>query len=183
MKGMHHGSGRRRRRGGGYTLVELTLAMGIGMMVAGMSLLLFNQQMAFMRIFRAQDFLTREAPLINNYVVRVIGAAEGYRLYTSLEALRSGDAPVLADAKVLVLRFREADGTMRASVLSFEGEGDGRGLYYRVVPPSGVVGTTPDWALSRQPTNVGFSVEQGVLRMRLDGPNGESLVYSGTQQS
>lgn len=171
--------GRLRR---GYTLVELTLAMGIGIMVAGMSLLLFNQQMAFLRIFRAQDFLSREAPLINNYVVRVIGAAEGYRLYTSMEAMTGGQDPVLADATVLVLRFREADGTVRASVLSFEGSGDDQGLYYRVIPESGVLGD-PDWAVSKQPASVSFSVEQGVLRMHLAGPNGESLVYSGTQQS
>jgi len=171
--------GKRRR---GYTLIELALAMGIGMMVAGMSLLLFNQQMAFLRIFRAQDFLTREAPLINNYVVRVIGAAEGYRLYTDMTALKTGQAPVLADAKVLVLRFREADGTIRASVLSFEDAGEGDGLYYRVMPDSGVLGD-PDWALTKQPVDVVFSVEQGVLRMYLEGPNGESLVYSGTQQS
>lgn len=169
-----------RRRG--YTLLELTLAMSIGMMVATMSLLLLNQQMAFMRIFRAQDFLTREAPVINNYVVRVIGAAEGYRLYTDLDSMNGGGDPVLADAKVLVLRFREADGTVRASVLSFEGAGDDAGLYYRVVPENGVLGD-PDWAVSKQATAVSFSVEQGVLRMRLDGPNGESLVYSGTQQS
>jgi type II secretory pathway component PulJ len=171
-----------RRRRGGYTLLELALAMSIGMMVAAMSLLLFNQQMAFLRIFRAQDFLTREAPLINNYVVRVIGAAEGYRLYTDLEALTGGADPVLADAKVLVLRFREADGTVRASVLSFEGSGEDEGLYYRVIPETGVLGD-PDWAVSKQAESVVFSVEQGVLRMRLAGPNGESLVYSGTQQS
>jgi hypothetical protein len=176
-------TGRRKRKGArGYTLIELTLAMGIGMMVAAMSLLLFNQQMAFLRIFRAQDFLTREAPLINNYVVRVIGSAEGYRLYTDMEALKSGQDPVLSDAKVLVLRFREADGTVRASVLSFEDPGTGKGLYYRVMPLNGVLGE-PDWALSKQPEEVVFGVEQGVLRMRLEGPNGESLIYSGTQQS
>ena len=72
--------------------------MGIGMMVAAMSLMLFNQQMAFLRIFRAQDFLTREAPMINNYVVRVIGGAEDFRLYQDIAAFRSGEDPVIANA-------------------------------------------------------------------------------------
>ncbi|WP_200279448.1 prepilin-type N-terminal cleavage/methylation domain-containing protein [Haloferula rosea] len=171
------------RRKRGYTLVELTLAMSVGMMVAAISLMLFNQQMSFLRIFRAQDFLVREAPLISNYMVRVIGSAEGYQLFSDMASLRSGDGAVLEDAKVLVLRFMESDGTERASVLSFEdpGGGLGPGLYYRLIPDSGVVGS-PDWAISKEPADVTFAVEQGILRMTLSGPNGEELVYSGTQQ-
>lgn len=171
----------RKRRG--YTLLELTLAMVVGMMIASITLLLFNQQMAFVRIFNAQDFLTREAPLINNYVVRVLGSAEGYRLYTDMNSLRTGGSPVLSNAKVLVLRFRESDGTIRTSMLSWEdpGSGMGQGLYYRLIPASGTIGT-PDWAISKKPTNVIFAVEQGILRMRITGPNGEELIYSGTEQ-
>ena len=166
----------------GYTLVELTLAMSVGMMGAAISLMLFNQQMNFLRIFRAQDFLVREAPLISNYVVRVIGSAEGYQLFTDIGSLQAGDSAVLEDAQVLVLRFMESDGTEKASILSFEDHPEmGEGLYYRLVPPSGVVGD-PDWAITKEPLGVKFAVEQGVLRMTLSGPNGEELVYSGTQQ-
>lgn len=170
-----------RDRRGGYTLLELSLAMGVGILVAGMSLMLFNQQMAFLRIFRAQDFLTREAPLINNYVVRVIGGAEGYALYRDMDSLRNGESAVLSDATVLVLRYKLAEGGERATILSFEDPGSGPGLYYRVIPEDGTLGG-PDLALSKQPAAVSFGVEQGVLRMRLRGPNGEELVYSGTQQ-
>lgn len=169
------------RRAAGYTLVELSLAMSIGIMIAGMSLMLFNQQMAFLKIFKAQDFLAREAPMINNYVVRVIGSAEDYRLYTDIDALKAGDDPVLSGASVLVLRFREASGNMRASILSFEDPGTGLGLYYTMIPDVGSI-SDPDWALSKQPSLVSFFVEQGVLRMQVVGPNGEELVYSGAQQ-
>lgn len=165
----------------GYTLIELSLAMSVGLMVAAMGLLLFNQQMSFLRIFRAQDFLTREAPMINNYVVRVIGAAEDYRLYSDMDALKGGADPVLTGASVLVLRFREADGTMMASALSFEDPGTGQGLYYRRIPDSGTI-PDPEWAVSKQPAGVSFGVVNGVLRMLVAGPNGEELIYSGTQQ-
>lgn len=171
----------KRKSRGGYTLVELSLAMAIGTMVASMALLLFNQQMAFLKIFKAQDFLTREAPMINNYVVRVIGTAEDYRLYEDIDALKNGSDPVMTGATALVLRFREANGTMRASVLSFEDPGTGAGLYYTMIPDSGVI-PAPDWALSKQPSLVSFAVDQGVLRMIVAGPNGEELIYSGTQQ-
>jgi hypothetical protein len=170
---------RHRRRG--YTLLELSLAIGIGLMVAGMSLMLLNQQIAFLRIFRAQDFLTREAPLINNYVVRVIGSAEGYALYTDMISVQSGGDAVLSDARVLVLRYKLAEGGERAAILSFEDDGTDSGLYYRLVPEDGTIGD-PDLALSTQPSDVTFAVEAGVLRMYLSGPNGEELVYSGTEQ-
>ena len=171
----------KRRIRQGYTLVELSLAMAVGTMVAAMGLLLFNQQMAFLRIFKAQDFLTREAPMINNYVARVIGSAEDYRLYSDIDAFKGGSDPVMSGATVLVLRFREANGAMRASILSFEDPGSGLGLYYTMIPDSGTI-SAPDWALSKQPSLVSFAVDQGVLRMIVAGPNGEELTYSGTQQ-
>lgn len=170
---------RKTRRG--FTLVELALAMTTGMAVAIMLLALVNQQVAFIRIFNAQSFLTTEAPLINNYLARVVGSAEGYRLYESIDDLVAGNAPVMDDAPVLMLRFKEPDGTFRASVLSFEDPGTGPGLYYRLVTSAGVL-RTPDWALSKSPANVDFSIVQGILRVTITGPAGEEIVYSGTQQ-
>ncbi len=167
----------------GFTLIEMTVAMVIGMAISAIVLLLLNQQLTFYRIYRAQDFLTREAPLINNYLIRVVGSAEAYRLYGTIEDFRNGEDPVMDDAKVLLMRYREADGSTRASLLSFEdpGTGAGSGLYYRLVPVTGTIGN-PDWAVSKQPADVTFSIQSGILRMTLTGPNGEQLVYSGTEQ-
>lgn len=170
----------RRRRA--YTLVELALAMGLGLVIATITLALFNQQMTFLRIFKAQDFLTREAPLINNYVVRVVGRAEGFQLYGNMDNLRDGDPPVLVGANVMVLRFRGPDGVAKASVVSFEAVDGDTGLYYRVIAPDGSIPAEPDWAISRQPTGVNFTLNTGILQMTITGPNNEQLVYSGTEQ-
>lgn len=168
-----------RRRG--YTLLELSLAMVTGMMVAVLMLAMVNQQIAFLKIYNAQNFLTTEAPLISNYLVRVIGSADGYRLYESVDDLRDGSPPVMTGAPVIMLRFKEPDGTFRASVLSFEDPGTGQGLYYRMVNSSGTLGT-PDWALSKRPEDVDFSIVNGILQVRIEGPNGEEIFYSGNQQ-
>lgn len=165
----------------GFTLVELSLAMGTGMMIAAMLLAIFNQQVAFLRIFRAQSFLTTEAPIINNYLGRVIGAAEGYRLYSSVGSLTSGGKPVMANAPVLMLRFKEPDGTFRAAVMSFENPGTGTGLYYRRVTVNGTI-SAPEWVLSKEVAAANFSIVEGVLRVTLTGPNGEEITYSGAQQ-
>ncbi|MCW1921631.1 type II secretion system GspH family protein [Luteolibacter arcticus] len=171
----------RKSRGRGYTLIELTLAMSVGIVISALVMSLVNQQLAFLRIFRAQSFLVTEAPMLNNYLVKVVGNADSYRLYASVEDLVAGRAQVMENAPVIMLRFKEPNGTFRASVLSFENPGTGSGLYYRMVNTSGVLGS-PSWSLSKRPTNVRFSIEQGILRVRVSGPNGEEVIYSGAMQ-
>ncbi len=174
-----------RKRGRGFTLIELTMAMSLGMIVAAMVLALANQQLAFLRIFGAQNFLTEEAPMINTHVSKLIGKSERFRLHDSrADALAdslAGSNPRLIDSPVLVMNFRQPDNTMRASILAFEDLGDGPALYYYVVPDSGVLGP-PQWAVTRQPQDVSFSVEQGILRMTIVGVNGEQIIYSGSMQ-
>jgi len=162
-------------------LIELTLAMSVGIIISAIVMSLVNQQLAFLKIFRAQSFLVTEAPMMNNYVVKIIGNADSYQLYASVDDLVAGRAQVLENAPVIMLRFREPNGTFRASVLSFENPGTGSGLYYRMVNSSGVL-AAPSWVLSKRPTNVRFSIEQGILRMLVSGPNGEEVTYSGAMQ-
>jgi len=179
MNPMRPGFRRRLRRG--YTLLELSLAIGIGLMVGGLSLAMLNQQIAFLRIFRAQDFLATEAPLINYQVARIASHADGFRLHRSLSDAEARTNPVLTDATVLVLRFRQPDGGFRESILAFHDPGTGEGIYYHFVEPDGTI-DDPQWAVSKEVTDTKFSIENGILRVRLTGPNGEEIIYSGTQQ-
>jgi hypothetical protein len=174
---------RRFRRSRAYTLVELTLAMTVGMGIALMMMAIFNQQLAFLKIFSVQSFLTTDGPAINNYMSRVLGSAEGFQLYPSISAFTSSQTPVMADASVLVLKFKEPGGNFRYSVLTFEdpGSGMGRGLYFRHITAAGTLGE-PEWALTKKPVDVKFSITDGILRARITGPNSEEITYSGTQQ-
>jgi hypothetical protein len=172
-------TGHRIRRG--FTLIELSLAIMMGMLTGAMVLALFNQQLAFLKIYRAQNFLTEEAPLISLYVSRLVGKADRFRLHDTVADALAGTNPRLTASPVVVLNFRQPDGTMRASILSFENKGAGPALYYYVVPTSGVLGA-PQWFVSKRPSNVTFAMDQGVLRMTLTGPAGEQITYSGTMQ-
>lgn len=165
----------------GFTLLELTIAIMLGLATGTMVLALFNQQLAFLRIFKAQGFLTEEAPIISMYVSRLVGKADRFRLHDSVADALSGANPRLTSSPVVLLNFRQPDGTMRKTILAFQNLGSGTALYYYVVPLSGVLGS-PEWAVTKAPTNVSFSMEQGVLRMTLTGPNAEQIIYSGTMQ-
>jgi type II secretory pathway component PulJ len=172
-----HAHGKRR----GFTILEMTVAMMVGLTVGATVLAMLNQQIAFLRIFRAQSFLHEEAPIISNHVTKLLSTAERFRLHASVEDALAGANPRLTDSPVLVLNFRQPDGTLRAGILSFENRGQGNSLYYYVVPVSGIL-SAPQWAITSKPTNVSFSVESGILRTRLTGPAGEEVVFSGAME-
>lgn len=165
----------------GFTILELTVTMMVGLTVGAMVLAMLNQQVAFLRIFRAQSFLNEEAPIISNHVSKLLLSAERFRLHASVDDALSGSNPRLTASPVCVLNFREPDGTVRAGILSFENRGQGNSLYYYVVPVSGVL-AAPQWAITNKPTNVSFFVESGIIRTRLTGPAGEELTFSGAMQ-
>lgn len=161
----------------GFTIIELTVAMAMGIATGAMVLALCNQQLAFLKLYKAQNFLTDEAPIISMYVSQLIGKADSFRLHNSVDnALSAANSnPLLTGCSVVVLNFRQPDGTMRTGILSFEDLGTGPALYYRVQ------GGTP-WAVTKAPSAVDFSMSEGVLRMTLTGPKRERITYSGTMQ-
>lgn len=161
--------------------MELSLAMMIGLAVGAMVLSLANQQFAFLRIYNAQSFLVEEAPVLSAYMNKIIGQAERYRLHNNLTDAKAGTNSVLTNASVLVLNYQQPDGTARAGILAFQNLGSGNALYYYVVPANGILGT-PEWALTKRPKDVKFSVENGILRTRITGPADEVLTYSGAMQ-
>jgi hypothetical protein len=165
----------------GFTLIEMTIGLMIGLSTGVMILAMFNQQLAFLKIFRAQTFLTEEAPIVSMYVSRLIGKADRFRLHANVANALAGTNPRLTASPVVVLNYKQPDGSMRATILSYETRNGVRALWYYVVPVNGVL-PPPEWSVTRAPTDVSFSVDTGVLRMTLTGPNGELITYSGTMQ-
>ena len=163
----------------GFTLLELTLAMAVGMTIGGILLTMLNQQIAFLRIFQAQSFLNEEAPIISNHVSKLLGHADRFRLHANLSDAMTGANPSLGPSPVVVLNFRQPDGSMRAGILSFEDRGKGSALYYYLVPTSSGVLGDPLWAVTDKPTNVSFFMSSGIMRTRLTGPAGEEVIFSG----
>lgn len=165
----------------GFTLLELTLAMLIGMVIGGIVLAMLNQQLAFLRIFRAQSFLSEEAPLISNHVSKLLANAERFRLVGTMAEAMDGVTQTSAESDMLVLNFRQPDGTVRTGILSFETLNNIEGLYYYVVPNAGVR-PAPQWAITTRPADVDFFMQAGIMCCRLTGPAGEQIIFSGAMQ-
>ena len=169
-----------RRTSRGVTLIEMSIAVMMGLAIGAMTLALFNQQLAFLKIFRVQNFLTEEAPVISMYVSRLIGKADRFRLHDNVADALSGANPRLTPSPVVVLNFRQPNGVMRAAIMAYENRNNtGNALYYYIVPLAGLMGE-PQWAITRAPQGVTFGMQEGVLRMVLTGPSDEQITYSGT---
>lgn len=173
----------RTKRRQGISLIEMTVAMGIGIMMSAILMAMVNQQLAFIRVFNAQSFLGEEAPMISMYVGRMAGKADRFRLHASVADALAGRNPRLTESPVMLMNFRQPDGTMRASILSFERQNGRDVLNYYLVPnvANPTLGAA-QWSITKKASNVSFFVTEGILRMQLTGPSDEQITYSGTMQ-
>lgn len=176
----------RRTARAGFTLIEMSVAILLGLAISGMTLGLFQQQLTFLQIYKSQSFLSEEAPIVGMYVSKLVGKADRFGLHTTLAEAVAGNGANNGPSDFAVLKFRQPGGAICSAVLAFQNIGGrGVGLYYYVIPTNGVV-PAPQWAVMR-PAAVGggarggtFTVVGGVLTMTLTGENNEVITYSGS---
>lgn len=169
-----------RRRG--FTLIELSVAMTLALSIGAVMVTLLQQQISFHRIMRAQNFLVEEAPQINYTITKILAHSDAYRIHLDLSDAISDAGAVTADGKVMVVGFLNPDGTQDFGVIAFESiSGEPVLGYYNLTAGGAFAGSGhPDWIISRQVQDVDFYVQNGVFRLELIGPAGESITYSGT---
>lgn len=173
-----------RIRRAGFTLLELAVAMVVGLAIAALCLTMLSQYTAFQKMMTRQNFLIEEAPVLNNLMSRMIGRAEAVRIYPNVAAALAQKGAVQDQASAITLVYNNPDGTKAFAVLGLETVGTGKALKFYPMGAAGGVNSTASatWTLSRSVSSVDFRIEQGILRFTLSGPNGESITYSGTQQ-
>ena len=139
----------------GFTLIELTITMVVGLMIAMISLMLFNQQLAMFGILRDQNFMIREAPQVNGLLNRLVSRS---------------DALVVdqGNSKLTLSFIDPTDNSTTAAEIVFE-NGD---LVYK--------STDSTWTISSQLKAVDFAYDHGVLLITLTGPNDGEIKHATT---
>ena len=167
----------------GFTLIEMTVVIAVSLVVATITLTLFNSQVASYKILQTQNFLISEAPRINNTLNRIIPRANFFRMYASLADAQTGANAVISDGKVMALKFQDPATPSNSSfgVIAYD-ETEKDLNYYHLSSMAELAGASPAWSISTQIEGAVFYVENGVLRTRLTGPNGEEIIYSATTQ-
>jgi hypothetical protein len=165
------------------TLIEVTIALGVTMGLAVASMAMLSQQLSFTRMVQNQTFLLEDCPSINNTLTRMLGRVDSYRIYPDLAGARAGGAAVITGGNAMLLSYRDSLDRINRLIVAAEDLGNGRirlGVYRQ---NGNTWGTEPDWVISNQAAAADFFVENGVLRVRLTGPNDEQITYSGHTQS
>lgn len=172
-----------RKRIAGFTLLEMALAVSMGLGI-GMALLsMLQQQISFTRVVGQFSFLRQDAPQINTLLSTLIKSSDSYRIYTDVANAKAASNPVRTNGRALRLRLRNPDGTAAHAIISFEGGSSGKRLnfYFRKYNETGWP-SDPSWTISSSPALVDFSNSTGILLVAMTGPNGEEITYAGNPQ-
>jgi prepilin-type N-terminal cleavage/methylation domain-containing protein len=177
----------KKRRQGGFTLIELTLVMGISVLVASGLIGMFKAHIQMLNQASKFKFLAQDAPVIGLLLTRTIGNAEDYRIYASGSDARSNGTPVLTGPAVR-LWMRQPNSTFRQVVVSFETINGHSGIYVFLTDLStGTFSATPNWELAGgQLTNATFDansqVYPGVLLVTLNGSNNDWYQFAAEKK-
>jgi hypothetical protein len=138
----------KRRRQGGFTLVELALVLGVSVMVAGALIGMFQAHVNMLNLAVKNNFLAQDAPFIGLLLTRTIGNAEDYRIYATGAAARSGTGTPALAGQAVKLWMRQPNSTFRMAVISFEPGNAQPALYFYLADSTGIFSATPTWELA-----------------------------------
>ncbi|GEM_PF-402346 len=175
----------------GFTLLELTVVMLIGLMIATITLVLFNQQLMMFSALRTQNFMVHEAPQVNLILNKLIPKADSLLIYSTADDVKSGtpiQATTASPGKAVALRFTESniasttDSELDSNfgVIAFDTINKNLNYYANLSDLSGLDTSTPSWTISSKVENASFFLENGVLRIILTGPEGGEITYSAS---
>lgn len=164
------------RRNSGFTLVEMSAAMAVMMVVATALVAMMQQHVTFLQMCQQQVFLTSEAPKIANLLNRILNNADHYFVYaTKADALGNG-LPILTSGSAVKLFFKSAAQTTETRVLSVEPTPTGASLRFYTAQSTS---SDTSWTVSSKIRSASFQSAEGILSLTLLGPNREQVTYYG----
>jgi Tfp pilus assembly protein PilW len=165
----------------GFTLIELTLVLGVSVLVATALIGMFQAHVQMLTQAAKFKFLAQDAPFIGLLLTRTIGNAEDYRMYDSGPHARSAiGTPILTTASAVRLWMRQPNSTFRQAVVSFETVNSppsfsGAGIYFFLADSTGTFSSTPAWEIAASSpvalSGVTFNIDPttGVMLVKLTG--------------
>jgi prepilin-type N-terminal cleavage/methylation domain-containing protein len=161
----------------GFTLIEVSAALGVALALSTALIALLQQHISFVAFFQRQTFLVAEAPNIGDLVVRIMNRADHFFVYATRDEALAGGQPVLGTGQAVGLFFKGAAEDTQLRVLAIEPLPDGGSALRCYAPVSG--GAPTSWAVSTRIASGEFRAANGILGATLNGPNGEQVTYWG----
>jgi hypothetical protein len=174
---------RKRRRQGGFSLIELTLVIGVSVMLASAVVGMFNTNLQMTNQAVKYQFLAKDAPFIGLLLTKTIGNSEDYRIFANRNNAVAGTPAVLTGPAVR-LWMAQPNGAFRQAILSFETIGGHPGIYFFLASDTtGAFPATPSWELAGgQLTNATFDASTGLLLATLNGSYGDQYTFAAEKK-
>jgi hypothetical protein len=174
---------RKKRRQGGFSLIELTLVVGLSVMLASAVVGMFNTNLQMTNQAVKYQFLAKDAPFIGLLLTKTIGNAEDYRIFANRNNAVAGTPAVLTGPAVR-LWMAQPNGGFRQAILSFETIGGHRGIYFFLASDTtGAFPAIPSWELAGgQLTNATFDASTGLLLATLNGSYGDQYTFAAEKK-
>jgi prepilin-type N-terminal cleavage/methylation domain-containing protein len=160
----------------GFTLMEVSSAMGLMVILSGALVIMLQQHLSFMGLAQRQSFLAQEAPQIGNVLGRIFQQADHYFVYASRESALGGGTPVIQDGGAVRLFFKTAAQTTQERLIAAETGSGGTSLRFYTPQADG---TESSWLICQGLQGAAFNANEGILTVTLTGPNGEEITYCG----
>lgn len=165
-----------RFRAHGFTLMEVSTAMGLMVMLSGVLVVMLQQHLSFMQMAQRQSFLAQEAPQIGNILGRIFQQADHYFIYPDGAGARGGVTPVIQNGRAVRLFFKTSSQTTQERLITAETDTSGTSLRFYTPLPDG---TERSWLICKGLQAAAFNANEGILTATLTGPNGEMITYCG----
>lgn len=166
----------RRCRRIGFTLLEMSTAMGLMVMLSSALVVMLQQHLTFLGLAQKQSFLAEEAPKIGNILGRIFQQADHFFIYSNLQSAQGGGAPVLTGGGAVRLFFKGAMQAMEERIIATETDTSGVALRFHAKHADG---TTSSWLVCQGLQGAVFRADEGILTVTLTGPNNEEISYCG----
>ena len=167
---------RARHHSAGFTLLEVSTALGVMVVLSFALVIMLQQHLQFLDMFKKQSFLANEAPKIGNMLGRIINEADHYFVYATKTDALAGGLPVLTNGKAVMLYFKSPNPDIAQRLITVETTASGAGLYFYTLQAGAVQSS---WTISSRISDANFLSNQGILNVTLSGPNGELVTYGG----
>ena len=174
---------RKRRRQGGFSLIELTLVVSLSVMLASAVVGMFNTNLQMTNQAVKYQFLAKDAPFIGLLLTKTIGNAEDYRIFANRNNAVTG-TPAALTGPAVRLWMAQPNGAFRQAILSFETIAGHRGIYFFLADDTtGTFPATPSWELAGgQLTNATFDASTGLLLATLNGSYGDQYTFAAEKK-
>jgi prepilin-type N-terminal cleavage/methylation domain-containing protein len=174
-----------KKKKSGYTLIELSVVMVLIVLIAGTLTSMLGQQVQYLKWWNTQKFVSEDAPLVNNMVVRLFSQADAFRVHTSRTQALNQNVGALT-GNTMLLGFAQpgnnnANATKQWGMIEYDAT-NALIQYSSVTNTNGVLTIAADatWTMASGVADANFTVVNGILNLTLTGPYGGQLTYAAT---